>query len=141
MAPPRSVAGDSETDNHAAARGVDPACATGWASMTISAQDTVERMIHEGTPFEDIEQYIETVALPSEQLAALWLLAWAEATDPVTRRRVVAEALASSDGLPGSPVGAAPSASARVSHGERRLAPVTSGSVHPKRAGRQRRRR
>jgi len=140
MARPRSVAGDSDTDNHAGTRGVNPVRVMGWASMTISAQDTVERMIREGTRFEDIEQYIETVALPSEQLAALWLLAWAEATDPVMRRRVVAEALASSDGLPGSPLGAASSVSVRVSHGERRLVPVTSVSVHPKRAGRQRRR-
>ena len=39
--------------------------------MTTGAQGTVERMIGEGTPFEDIEQYIETLALPSEQLSAL----------------------------------------------------------------------
>ena len=89
--------------------------------MTTGAQGTVERMIDEGTPFEDIERYIETLALPSEQLGALWLLAWAEATDPLTRRRVVAEALAGSDGLPGPTCAVAPSPSARAPRDERRL--------------------
>ncbi len=88
--------------------------------MTTGAQDTVERMIGEGLPFEDIEQYIETLALPSEQLSALWLLAWAEATDPLTRRQVVAEALAGSGGLPGPRLAAAPSVSAGAPHQERR---------------------
>jgi hypothetical protein len=106
--------------------------------MTTGAQDTVERMIGEGTPFEDIEQYIETIALPSEQLAALWLLAWAEATDPVTRRRVVAEVLAGSDRLSGSPLEAAPSASARVQHNERRLVSMPRVRSYSKRVGRQR---
>ena len=76
--------------------------------MTTGAQGTLERMIGEGTPFEDIEQYIETLALPSEQLGALWLLAWAEATDPLTRRRVVAEALTVFEGLPESSLAVAP---------------------------------
>ncbi len=89
--------------------------------MTTGAQGTLERMIGEGTPFEDIEQYIETLALPSEQLGALWLLAWAEATDPLTRRRVVAEALTVFEGLPESSLAVAPSASARAPHDERRL--------------------
>ena len=65
--------------------------------MTTSAQDTVERMIVEGSPFEDIEQFIETLMLPGAQLSALWLLAWAEATDSLTRRQVVAEVLAGDD--------------------------------------------
>jgi hypothetical protein len=45
------------------------------------AQRAVERMIGEGTPFEHIEQFIETLELPSHHLSALWLLAWAEATE------------------------------------------------------------
>ena len=101
--------------------------------MTNGAQGTVERMIREGTRFEDIEHYIETLALPSEQLSALWLLAWAEATDPLTRRRVVAEALAGSDGLPGSPLAAAPSASARPPRDERRLVSTRRVRSHSKR--------
>jgi hypothetical protein len=108
--------------------------------MTTGAQGTVESMIGEGTPFEEIEQYIETLALPSEQLAALWLLAWAEATDPPTRRRVVAEALAGSEGLPGSSLAAAPSASARAPRDERRLVSTQRVRSHSKR-GRWRRKR
>jgi hypothetical protein len=67
--------------------------------MTNRAQDTVERMISQGAPFEDIERYIETLSLPSGALGALWLLAWAEATDPLMRRQVVQEALACDDRL------------------------------------------
>jgi hypothetical protein len=92
--------------------------------MTNVAQGTIERMIGEGSPFEDIERYIDTLALPSEQLGALWLLAWAEATDPLTRRQVVAEALAGSDGLPGPPLDGTASVSARAPHEERRLESV-----------------
>jgi hypothetical protein len=98
--------------------------------MTTGAQGTVESMIGEGTRFEDIERYIETLALPSEQLSALWLLAWAEATDPLTRRRVVEEALAGSDGLPGSPLAAA----ARPPRDERRLVSTRRVRSHSKRA-------
>jgi hypothetical protein len=48
----------------------------------------VEMMISQGAPFEHIEDYINTLALPSEQLSALWLLAWVEATNPATRKRL-----------------------------------------------------
>jgi hypothetical protein len=54
----------------------------------------VDAMIRSGIPFEHIENYINGLKLPSEQLGALWLLAWAEATDRATRRRIVAQALA-----------------------------------------------
>lgn len=107
--------------------------------MTAEAQGTVERMIGEGTPFEDIEQYIETLALPTEQLGALWLLAWAEATDPLTRRRVVAEALTGSDGLLGSSLAVAPTASARAPHDERRRVSVQRARSHSEPKGWQRR--
>ena len=70
--------------------------------MTTGAQDAVERMIAQGAPFECIEQYIELLPLSSEQLSALWLLAWAEATDPITRRQIVGAALADCEKLPGS---------------------------------------
>ena len=107
--------------------------------MTTGAQGTVERMIGEGTPFEDIEHYIEKLALPGEQLSALWLLAWAEATDPLTRRRVVAEALAGSDGIPGSSITAAPSTSARAPHHERRVVSTQRVRSRSDRRGRQQR--
>jgi hypothetical protein len=51
-------------------------------------------MIRNGIAFEHIEDYINGLTLPTEQLGALWLLAWAEATDRATRRRIVAQALA-----------------------------------------------
>jgi hypothetical protein len=107
--------------------------------MTTVAQATVERMIIEGTPFEDIEQYIETLALPGAQLGALWLLAWAETTDPVTRRRIVAEALAGSDPVPGSSLAPAPSASAPARHDERRLGSTRHVRPYSERGGWQRR--
>jgi hypothetical protein len=107
--------------------------------MTTGAQGTVERMIGEGTPFEDIEQYIETLALPSEQLGALWLLAWAEATDPLTRRRVVAEALTGSDGLPGSSLAVTPSAPVGAPHDEHRLVSIQRVRSHSELGGWQHR--
>ncbi len=82
--------------------------------MTTGALGTVERMIGAGFAFEDIEQYIESLALPSEQLGALWLLAWAEATDPLTRRQVVAQALAGSDEPADPPRGSTPSLAGRT---------------------------
>jgi hypothetical protein len=108
--------------------------------MTTGAQATVEVMIGEGKPFEDIEEYIATLALPSEQLGALWLLAWAEATDPVTRRRVVAEVLTGSDSLAGSRPAAAASASAGAAHDEHRLVPIRRRRSYLKRRDWQRRR-
>jgi hypothetical protein len=108
--------------------------------MTTGAQRTVERMIGEGSPFEDIEQYIDTLALPSEQLGALWLLAWAEATDPLMRRQVVAEALAGSDGPPGPPLAVAPRVPARASHEELRFESVRRVGSRSTRGGWQRRR-
>jgi hypothetical protein len=70
-------------------------------AVTTWAQLTVEGLIGQGAPFESIEEYTETLPLPSEQLGALWLLAWAEATDPATRRLVVAELLGAPRDRPG----------------------------------------
>jgi hypothetical protein len=92
--------------------------------VTTGPQLTVEGLIGQGARFEDIEKYIQALPLPSEQLGALWLLAWAEATDPATRRRVVAELLAAPRDRPaGARAPTAPGASMRGS----------------KRSGRQRR--
>jgi hypothetical protein len=65
--------------------------------MTTDPQRAVETLIEQGAPFDHIEDYINALPLPTEQRSALWLLAWAEATIPATRRRVVAEALAGSE--------------------------------------------
>jgi hypothetical protein len=65
------------------------------ARMLTDEHHAVNTMIDRGAAFDQIEDYINTLALPGQQLSALWLLAWAEATDPATRRRVVEETLAS----------------------------------------------
>ena len=61
--------------------------------MLTDEHHAVNTMIDRGAAFGRIEDYINTLALPSEQLSALWLLAWAEAADPATRRQVVEETL------------------------------------------------
>lgn len=63
--------------------------------MLTDEHQAVNTMIDRGAAFDRIEDYINTLTLPGEQLSALWLLAWAEATDPATRRQVVDETLAS----------------------------------------------
>jgi hypothetical protein len=65
------------------------------ARMLTDEHHAVNTMIDQGAAFDQIEDYINTLALPGEQLSALWLLAWAEATDPATRRHVVEVTLAS----------------------------------------------
>jgi hypothetical protein len=60
--------------------------------MTLTdEQRTVNLMILEGRSFDEIEDYINALALPSAHLGALWLLAWTEATDPPTRSRLIAD--------------------------------------------------
>ena len=54
----------------------------------------VNSMIGEGRSFDEIEDYINALLLPSEQLGALWLLAWTEATDPQARSQLIAETIA-----------------------------------------------
>lgn len=92
-------------------------------SVTTGPQLTVERLIGRGARFEDIEEYIETLPLPSEQLGALWLLAWTEATDPATRRRIVADLLSEPRDRPDEArTATAPGASARSRLEQRRVA-------------------
>ena len=64
------------------------------ARMLTDEHHAVNTMIDQGAAFDQIEDYINTLALPGEQLSALWLLAWAEAADPATRRQVVEVTLA-----------------------------------------------
>ncbi len=54
----------------------------------------VNSMIDQGRSFVEIEDYIDALLLPSAELGALWLLAWTEATDPQTRRQLIAETIA-----------------------------------------------
>ena len=62
--------------------------------MTLTYEHgAVNTMIHQGQSFDQIEDYINALALPSVQLAALWLLARTEATDPETRSRLIADTL------------------------------------------------
>jgi hypothetical protein len=62
--------------------------------MTLTYEHSaVNTMIRQGQSFDQIEDYINDLALPSVQLNALWLLAWAEATDPETRSRLIADTL------------------------------------------------
>ena len=61
--------------------------------MLTDEHHAVNTMIDRGAAFDQIEDYIDTLALPGQQLTALWLGAWAEATDPATRRQVVEEIL------------------------------------------------
>jgi hypothetical protein len=65
------------------------------ARMLTDEHHAVNTMIDLGAAVDRIEDYINTLTLPGEQLSALWLLAWAEAADPATRRQVVEETLAS----------------------------------------------
>ena len=62
--------------------------------MLTDEHQAVNTMIDRGAAFDRIEDYINTLTLPGEQLSALWLLAWAEAADPATRRQVVEVTLA-----------------------------------------------
>jgi hypothetical protein len=56
-------------------------------------QHAVNLMIGQGQSFDQIEDYINALALPSAHLGALWLLAWTEATDPQTRSRLIADTI------------------------------------------------
>jgi hypothetical protein len=62
--------------------------------MTLTdEQRVVHSMILAGRSFEEIEDYINALTLPSAHLGALWLLAWTEATDPQTRSQLVADTI------------------------------------------------
>jgi hypothetical protein len=60
--------------------------------MFATCQNTVERMIRDGNPFEEVEDYINATSFAEDQKAALWLLAWSY-QDPPVQRRVAKEAL------------------------------------------------
>ncbi len=62
-------------------------------TILVDAQGRVERMVAAGTPFEDVEAFLESAPLSQMQKAALWLLAWSS-QDRRTQLRVAKEALA-----------------------------------------------
>jgi hypothetical protein len=50
---------------------------TGTASLPYKkAAEQVEEMMDQGTPFEHVEDAIETAQAPQDDKAALWLFAW-----------------------------------------------------------------
>jgi hypothetical protein len=61
----------------------------------------VNTMIRQGRSFDQIEDYINALGLPTVQLSALWLLAWSEATDAKTRSQMIADTLSDLGSEPG----------------------------------------
>ena len=53
-------------------------------------ESEVKAMIAGGIRIDQVEDYIEKLALDDERRSALWLLAWAQATNPAVRRGQVA---------------------------------------------------
>ena len=52
----------------------------------------IDAMVMEGIPFDEIEDHIESLALPAEAKSVLWLYLWVQ-VDVEERRRVVEEML------------------------------------------------
>jgi hypothetical protein len=59
--------------------------------MLGQAEHTVEALIAEGAPLDQIEARIDELPLDREERSALWLLAWVNATNPAARRRTVSD--------------------------------------------------
>ena len=59
------------------------------------AEGHVQMMLSIGSPFDEIEDYIDKTRLRAYQKSALWLLAWSEQERSV-QRRVAHEALSAS---------------------------------------------
>lgn len=58
-------------------------------SFTEHFVPVVDKMIENGTPFHEIEDYIEATTLPDEHKSALWLLAWGAIRSPWQRREIL----------------------------------------------------
>ena len=61
------------------------------------AEEHVEMMLTVGSPFDEIEDYINETKLRNYQKSALWLIAWSGQERSV-QRRVAHEALSASGG-------------------------------------------
>ena len=62
-------------------------------SDLIACQKIVERMLADGRPLAEIEDYVEDCALDQMGKAGLWMLAWAH-QDQATQLRLARETLA-----------------------------------------------
>jgi hypothetical protein len=51
-------------------------------------------LVAERVPLDEIERYINELPLDDEHRSALWLLAWAYATNPATLSRAIADTAA-----------------------------------------------
>jgi hypothetical protein len=74
-----------------------PRVRAGVLEPTVTLTDeqcAIDSMIDQGRSFDEIEDYINALRLPSAQLGALWLLAWTEATDPLIRSQLIADTIA-----------------------------------------------
>ena len=60
---------------------------------TTIAEGQVQMMLTTGSPFDEIEDYINTTKLRDLQKSALWLIAWS-GQERTVQRRVAHEALA-----------------------------------------------
>lgn len=67
-------------------------------SDLVDCQKVVERMLTDGKPLAEIEEYIERGALDELEKAGLWMLAWAH-QDPATQLRLAKETLALASSL------------------------------------------
>jgi hypothetical protein len=57
--------------------------------MTLSdPRHDVEAMVGQGVPFDELEDYIDTLPLDDERRSALWLLAWTITTNRPLREQV-----------------------------------------------------
>lgn len=52
----------------------------------------LDRLLHSGVPFAQLEDWIDGLRLSEEAKAGLWLLAWAE-QERSTQRRIAEQAL------------------------------------------------
>ncbi|HWE14305.1 MAG TPA: hypothetical protein VG365_12365 [Solirubrobacteraceae bacterium] len=59
-------------------------------SVTDDPETEVKAMIAGGIRIDQVEDYIDKLAMDDDRRSALWLLAWAQATNPAVRRGQVA---------------------------------------------------
>lgn len=52
------------------------------------ARERIRRMARHGQPLSDIEREIESIELPEDDRAALWLFAWIVGDDPTRHREL-----------------------------------------------------
>ncbi len=68
----------------ARARSHDPPAHPQWPTTASHPQHHVEAMTLSGASIEQIEQYLDSLALEDDELSALWLLAWSQRPSPPT---------------------------------------------------------